>query len=164
MPVINAATPARVVLAATAWGEARGGGLSGMTDVLSVVMNRAARGWAASPAGVCLARLQFSCLNPGSSSAAEIAAVALTEPSFALALGLADRALAGRLGDMTGGADSYFATSIAAPYWAHPPAVHTVTRWLHSFWRVRPAGTPAPAAMSADELNAAELLALGISP
>ena len=150
-------TSPRMVLAGTVYGEARGGGASGMADVASVVMNRRSGGWDHSTVvGVCLAPLQFSCWNGNDPNRAEILAAPVRDPeTWAGALAVADAALAGAP-DHTLGADSYFAVSIRPPYWAKAPAVHTVTRWEHSFWCTRP-GRPqatvsahAAAAVAAD--------------
>lgn len=143
MPLIDSTTPDRVVLAAVLWGEARGGGPAAMGDVACVVLNRLAAGWQDTVAKVCLAPWQFSALNPGQPPRAWVTAIPMADRGFVSALQVADDALAGKLIDRTGGADSYFAVSIRAPYWAKPPARHTYTIWLHSFWQVRPTPTHA---------------------
>lgn len=171
----------RAVLAGTVWGEARGGGRAAMEDVASVVLNRVRHPtwWGHDVLSVCLDPWQFSCWNgrlpgqPLDPNFPKTIAATPADPSFALALAVADDALAGRLVDHTLGADSYFAIGITPPDWT-ARATHTVDRWQHSFWRVmRPApgsdatdpvhGTPdAPTvrARTADDLNAAELASL----
>ena len=161
VPVLDANTPDRIALAAVVLGEARGGGRQAMENVASVVMNRFRDGWQPSIASVCMAPWQFSCLNCGDVNRNKLLHMSETDPAFGVALGIADRAIAGEIIDATHGADSYFATSIRPPYWAKAPAYHTVTLWRHSFWRVHPvAPRSAPTAsadLTADELNQAEL-------
>jgi spore germination cell wall hydrolase CwlJ-like protein len=153
------------VLAGTVYGEARSLGIPGMTDVACVVMTRVREARWGGVVGVCLAREQFSSWNEEDPNRRLILAASLDDPfNWSDALGAARSVLAGGICDRTQGADSYFATSIAAPYWAKWPAHHTVTLGPHSFWIVRP-GHPAPcisvhSALSADDLNAAELTRL----
>ena len=109
----------RQVLAGTAWGEARGLGRTGMQGVINVVQNRVAmQDWMGKTLlEVCLKPYQFSCWNSNDPNRAKILAVTSADPDFAVALGLADRAIAGTLPDLTYGADNYYDTSIGAPKW-----------------------------------------------
>lgn len=118
--------PADQVLARTAWGENRSGGLCGMQSVINAVMNRATHPgwWGSSALTVCLMRNQFDCWGVGDPNRARLLAVTPADPQFATALTLARQALsAGGLADLTEGADSYYAASMpSAPYWVagHP--------------------------------------------
>jgi hypothetical protein len=160
-----------------------------MRDVAAVVLNRVHHPiwWGDDVLSVCHAPWQFSCWNAGQDyNHRAMLAVDETNALFVLALQVADEALAGKLVDMTGGADSYFAVTIEPPAWAHPPSIHTTTRWLHSFWRttllrartappgpgtgpanasahgagLKADGDPPPDSL-ADALNEAELARLG---
>ncbi|MBE7619281.1 cell wall hydrolase [Komagataeibacter sp. FXV2] len=108
--------------ARTAWGEARGDGLPGMQAVLNVIGNRAASPgwWGRSIASVCLCPWQFSCWNEDDPNASKCDDVTQTDPQFRVACALAAQLVAGRLADITGGADSYFAHDSMKPYWASP--------------------------------------------
>ena len=133
------------VLAGTAWGEARGGGVAGMQSVCNVVMNRAnhPRWWGRDPLSVCLDPWQFSCWNETDPNRTKIMALnpASPDPDFATALGLAKQALAGGLHDITGGADSYYDAEMRTPPdWAGR-AVFCATIAGQMFYRVE---LPAP--------------------
>jgi spore germination cell wall hydrolase CwlJ-like protein len=136
----------RLVLAGTAYGEARGCGQSCMQDVVQAVLNRVTGGWpGGSIVGVCLAPKQFSCWNASDPNRVQILAAAKAyTPLWQSALALADIAIAGSNPDRLLGADSYFAKSMQrSPYWAAAPAVWRFSDSCHSFWRVHP-GPPAP--------------------
>ena len=153
----------RLVLAGTAYGECRGGGRTGMENVLSVVINRWRAGWAATPLAVCLATRQFSCWDDAN-RAAIVAASMRDQQSWDIALSVAASALEGTLPVRTGDADSYYALSMARPpYWARRPALHVCSDRWHSFWRVHPrpaADAPTTDAPAADALNDAEYHAI----
>lgn len=157
-------TSDRLVLAGTAYGEARGCGPSGMQDVLQTVLNRTADGWPGGTlAGICLAPYQFSCWNVTDPNRTEIqAAASAYTPLWQQALALADEAIAGNGPNRILGADSYFARTMkTTPYWARSPAVWRYTDSCHNFWRVHPA-VSAPvvsvhSSLTADDLNALEL-------
>jgi N-acetylmuramoyl-L-alanine amidase len=115
-------------LARTVWGEARGEGEAGMTAVAAVIRNRidlsAAHGgrywWGSDWIGVCRAKSQFSCWNPGDPNRAKLLAVDERDPAFRIAKQVAADAIAGRIADPTFGATSYKVTSLAWPYgWGH---------------------------------------------
>lgn len=154
-------TSPRLVLAGTAYGECRGGGRTGMENVLSVVMRRWRDGWERTPLAVCLAPRQFSCWGDCNRSAI-LSASMRDQASWDLALAVADAALAGTLPNRTGDADSYFALSMAKPaYWARSPARHVFSDNWHSFWRV----SRVPAIDDAtDRLNQAQLAAHAMEP
>lgn len=159
------------VVAGTAWGEARGGGVRGMQSVCNVIMNRAnhPRWWGHTPIEVCLDPWQFSCWNESDPNREKILTVAATDMEYAVALGLARQAIGGRLPDITLGADSYYDLAMKTPpAWA-ARAVHTVDVAGQAFYRVElaaPSGQPeAPNfhVMTADELNAWEMMQLAAS-
>jgi N-acetylmuramoyl-L-alanine amidase len=136
-------TDPQQVLARTIWGENRGGGWSGMQSVANVVMNRARRGgwWGATPLAVCLHPWQFSTWNALTAHQAQdanfLATVAAgpASPRFQDATTLAALALAGKLPDITGGADSYYAISLdTPPAWA-ATATHTADIAGQRFYR-----------------------------
>jgi spore germination cell wall hydrolase CwlJ-like protein len=104
------------VLALTIDGEAEGAGREGMAAVASVVLNRARLGgwWGNDIVSVCLCPYQFSCWLPGPDRD-RIEALSGNDPHFQVALGVAYDAVTGRLTDATGGADSYYADSMAEP-------------------------------------------------
>ena len=108
--------------ARTAWGEARDQGELGMQAVINVIMKRVALGWGGKKTveSVCLAPKQFSCWLPGDPNLPKLQSVDDTDPQFALALDLADKAINSYLPDITNGADSYYSRKIMAapPYWA----------------------------------------------
>lgn len=152
-------TSPRLVLAGTAYGECSGGGRVGMENVTSIVMARWRRGWGRTPVEVCLAPEQFSCWTDSNRQRIETAAVD-DAASWAIALDVADTALAGTLPIRTCGADSYYALSMRQPaYWAKPPARHVYSDRWHTFWAVHQSRGVFPniSADTADDLNAAEL-------
>lgn len=108
------------VLARTIWGEARGGGVPGMTAVAAVVLNRVADPgwWGDDILSVCAAREQFSCWNEDDPNRAKALAVTDADPQFAEALSIAAMAVDGTLIDPTHGADSYYALGTTVPAWA----------------------------------------------
>lgn len=115
------------ILARTAYGENRGGGVEGMQSVLNVIMNRAAHaGWFGStPREVCLKPLQFDCWMPSDPNFHLITTINDSLPVFASAMALAQSALDGMLEDITNGATYYFAdTMLQWPHWAqgHSPS------------------------------------------
>ena len=149
----------RLVLAGNAYGECSGGGRPGMENVTAVVMTRFRQGWEDTPLAVCLAPAQFSCW--ADCNRHRIEAAASRDPAgWAVALGIADAALAGTLVNRTCGADSYYALSMPRPaYWARAPAQHVYSDRWHAFWSVRSVHGVAPnvSVQTADSLNAAEL-------
>jgi hypothetical protein len=114
------------VLAMTAYGENRGGGVVGMTSVLNVIMNRANHPswWGNSPRDCCLKPEQFDVWDQNDPNYQIILSVNSIDAVYAQALDLAGQALNGSLADITKGATYYFANSMEQkPYWAkgHTP-------------------------------------------
>lgn len=108
------------VAAATAWMEDRSGAAAGMQAVLNVVVNRAdnPRWWGRSILQVCLKPMQFSSWNAGSTQLSALReAMDRNDHLWATAIGLAEKAIAGGLADLTFNADSYYASSDP-----HPPS------------------------------------------
>lgn len=129
------------VLARTLWGEARGEGERGMTAVACVVVNRARiaaeRGgfwWGRDIVEVCQKPQQFSCWNRADPNFKIIQTVDEADLYFATAVRIARRAVAGVLGDVTGGATHYHANSIT-PYWAKEKRPVTVIG-RHLFYKL----------------------------
>lgn len=150
------------VVAGTAWGENRSGGVAGMQSVCNVIMNRAnhPRWWGKTPLSVCLEPEQFSCWNSDDPNRAKIMAVPPTDTDFAVALGLARQAIAGTLRDITAGADSYYDVSMAKqPSWAARAAFCTVVAG-QAFYRVE---LPAPGAVVSTHPFAANVRAKSIA-
>ncbi|OEJ64646.1 cell wall hydrolase [Magnetovibrio blakemorei] len=112
---------AQLVLARTAYGEARGEGYAGMQAVANVVMRRATLGgwWGDSVISVCMKKAQFTAWNQNDPNAALIRT---KEPNkgdalFDLAYEIAGLAIAGDLPDVTGGATHYYNPRIVTPTW-----------------------------------------------
>lgn len=126
-------------LADTLWMEARSDGKDGMQAVASVILTRARnpRWWGGDIRSVCLKPYQFSSWNEGSTQLPLVAkAKADGDEAYALALNVATLAVQGILPDTTGGADSYYALSMAEPpVWA-TPARFTVQIGRQRFFRV----------------------------
>jgi N-acetylmuramoyl-L-alanine amidase len=127
-------------LALTLDGEAEGCGVSGMTAVACVVLNRVkhAGWWGSTIASVCLAPYQFSCWLPGPDRT-RIEALPANNAWLMIATSIAARAVAGQLADITNGADSYYARSMhTPPAWA-AKAVLTYEDGWHRFYRTETA-------------------------
>nr|BDD44515.1 hypothetical protein 14 [Moraxellaceae bacterium] len=127
---------ARLVLAQTIYGEARGEGRRGMEAVAAVVMNRAAIGgwWGDSVIAVCKAPWQFSAWNENDPNAALIRGLkpGQGDSLFDLAYEIAGDAIAGRLDDPTGGATHYYNPHVVTPSWV-TAFNETVTIGNHRF-------------------------------
>lgn len=113
---------ARLVLARTIYGEARGEGFRGMQAVAAVVMNRAAIGgwWGDSVISVCKAKWQFSAWNENDPNAALIRDKVPGDGDgvFDLAYEIAGAALRGDLVDVTDGATHYYNPHVVTPSWS----------------------------------------------
>ena len=180
---MQTALPASVdIMARTLWGEGRGTGAPGMSHIASVIINRAnhPRWWGNGVIGVCQAPWQFSCWNKSDPNHDKIIAVTEADGWFAIAVAIANKAIAGMLPDATGGADSYYALSMATPpAWSRRGKETFRDAW-HAFYRIElplpgtdapvahnasinsqtvafAPSVAAPAEQSADDLNAAEL-------
>ncbi|SHH62836.1 cell wall hydrolase [Massilia sp. CF038] len=122
-----AATPAppvssaQITLARTLWGEARGEGRAGMEAVANVVLNRVRRQtwWGRTPSQVCCKPNQFSCWNSTDPNREKMLRADASDPAYALALVVAQAALANALADNTAGATHYHAGTLhPLPKWA----------------------------------------------
>lgn len=139
--------PARLVVALTVWGEARGESSDGRTAVAWVIKTRSARRrqtWQA----VCLQQWQFSCWWEESANRRSVYARAYAlvtgatpEPGDATWLetaALVHRVILGTQPDPTGGADHYLTTALyqspACPRWARHMTVGAVIG-RHTFLR-----------------------------
>lgn len=114
------------VIAHTAYGENRGGGIPGMQSVINVIFNRANKGgwWGNTAREVCLKPYQFSCWIPGSSD--YIATINADDFQLNDALDLAQEAIEGNLIDITKNSCYYISESMKQlPHWCigHTPAV-----------------------------------------
>jgi len=133
----------REVLARTLWGEARGEGRIGMHAVANVIINRFRKpGWWSRDRGdnipddtiaaVCLDPHQFSCWNRNDPNRNKLLAVDDSDPSYRVAVELADMAIQGVLEDIVKGATSYHTKAIK-PYWAK--AEKPIAEWgQHLFY------------------------------
>jgi spore germination cell wall hydrolase CwlJ-like protein len=121
------------LLARTIFGEARGETIEGRIAVANVVMNRVTDPrWPDTVRGVVLQPKQFSTWNENDHNRDLILAVTDENPVFRECLEIAQAAVDGRLDDMTGGANHYFADWIDLPSWARRMA-STVTIGAHRF-------------------------------
>lgn len=127
-------------LARTVWGESRSEGIAGMQAVASVIINRAADPcwWGEDVASCCTHPYQFSCWLADDPNREKLLAVTDADPQFREALAIAADAIAGRLVDQTGGADSYYAAGTPTPRWA-VGLTPTAVIGQHRFYRTRPA-------------------------
>lgn len=92
-----------------------------MQSVANVIMNRAANPcwWGNDVRSVCLKYMQFDCWMPTDPNYKTILDVTIDDPIYAIALDIAEKALAGTLEDLTGGATYYFAKTMPKwPKWA----------------------------------------------
>jgi hypothetical protein len=112
-----AANKAEEIVAATLIGEAGGEGDEGMQAIMNVIMNRATNDFTHASA-VCLKKSQFSMWNGKQSSTDNVVASAKSHSKWNKAVELVKKAEAGKLEDITGGADFYFNPKKAMPEWA----------------------------------------------
>jgi len=110
-----------------------------MSAVCSVVLNRASRPrwWGRDIPGVCRAPYQFSCWLASDPNRVKLLAVTTADLSFAVAVAVARLAVAAGLTDITGGADSYYASGSPVPVWAKS-IEPTAVIGGHRFYRVVP--------------------------
>ncbi len=118
-----------------------------MQAVASVILNRVWRGgwWGNTITTVCQKPWQFSCWNSSTdpnSNHQRMLNVTMKDADFVVAWNIAGLALDGILPDPTGGADSYYATSIDPPLWVTgneaegiPPATFTVEIGGQKYYR-----------------------------
>lgn len=102
------------ILGLTAVGESDALGADGMQQTINIVMNRvkANINWmgGAYARSVCLQKRQFNCWDQGTGDRQRIIDIGIRHPTYGpylVALGLAERALAGNLPDLTNGSVSY---------------------------------------------------------
>lgn len=104
------------VMARTMWGEARNEGFDGMQAVANVIMNRykaaqkssaKARQFGSTIEEICKKPYQFSVWNKGDPNLKKMQAVDGSDRNFQQAISIADRALRGKMPDITNGADHY---------------------------------------------------------
>lgn len=120
------------IVAKTIWGEARSEGYRGMQAVANVIRNRYLKSqmrvgrvvwWGTSYISICQKKsgntYQFSCWSASDPNRAKMDAQKPgSSPEFDTALQIARLMIKGQLADITNGADHYYATWIAKPYWA----------------------------------------------
>jgi spore germination cell wall hydrolase CwlJ-like protein len=132
------------VFARTICGEASGEGRAGMVAVAAVVLNRVRIAeehggrcwWGVDVPGVCRARGQFGCWNPGDPDRAKLLSVDESDPEFRMALAVARDGIAGRIDDPTFGATSYKIASLPWPAGWGRPRLPLVTIGKHAFYRL----------------------------
>lgn len=134
----------RDILARTLWGEARGEGLDGQIAVGWTIRNRVFDGnprswWGEGYAGVCQAQYQFSCWNKNDPNFAYLSgAKAIPVRELVQAFKAADQVITGAVGDPTGGATHYYATTMPRPpIWANS-AKQTLELGHHMFFKAVP--------------------------
>jgi spore germination cell wall hydrolase CwlJ-like protein len=138
-PVVdNRLDPLRCV-AATLWGEARGEGPDGIAAVAWVIRNRVARPawWGKDWTSVCLAHAQFTCW--WDAQAPRLRVVDVSDTRFGQCLTIAAEVMGGGGADPTGGADHYYADTIAPPAWARDRTPVAVIGH-HRFFKLGPDG------------------------
>lgn len=123
------------VMAKTIYGEASSETFTGKLAVAYVIMNRVKKGkWGKDAASVCWAPLQFSCWNKNDPGPLRIAKTTFDNPAFRECLAAAICAYDTVLPDPTEGADHYYATTIAEPFWAKSMKL-TVKIGVHKFFK-----------------------------
>ena len=121
------------VVARTVWGEARGEGRKGMQAVAEVILNRCRDPrWPDAPADVAQQPRQFSTWNEGDPNRAKILFLGLDDPGLRLAYRAVLDALEG--GQITFGANHYFAARMTPPAWSLH-MVETTQIGRHRFFR-----------------------------
>lgn len=113
---------ARLVMARTIYGEARGEGWNGMVAVAYVILNRADLGgwWGDSIISVAKKPWQFSAWNEGDPNRAKIENMKPGDNRiFDTAYEIAGLVISGTVPDPTGGATSYHTLAVT-PAWADP--------------------------------------------
>lgn len=132
------------VVATTIWQEAKGEGRSGMQAVLNVIMNRA-KGNFTNVVGIVLKPKQFSVWNGVTDPQETAMAIAkrCREQTlegcemFPTALTLVEKAMKGKLEDITGGATFYFNPKKVTPSWTKK-LVKTKRIGNHDFYKIKP--------------------------
>lgn len=126
----------RDVLTRTLFGEAGNETEAGQIAVIHAIRNRLLRGppwrFGGTPAEVCQKPWQFSCWNANDPMRARLIALKVDGPDYLRLSAVVDRAWA--MADTVGKADHYYASYIAKPAWAMPPAYVTVRHGVHAFY------------------------------
>ena len=126
----------RDVLTRTLYGEAANETEAGQIAVIHVMRNRLLRGPASrfggTPAEVCQKPWQFSCWNPNDPQRARLLSLDPASATYQRLAAVVDKAWA--MQDSVAKADHYFASYIATPSWAAPPAHETVRHGVHQFY------------------------------
>lgn len=131
-------TREEVILAQTAWGEARGEGQAGIQAVMNCIVNRSKKPkwWGKTISEVCQKPFQFSCWNvndPNSHLLAQLDPA--KDKIYKLCLEMAKRACSGALVDLTNGATHYHEKHMRpAPAWVSS-LKYTCTIGNHSFYK-----------------------------
>ncbi len=110
------------ILAATIWGEDRGGGADGMEPIAGVIMNRVDEPgwWGKDVVGICLAHGQFDGWNWSDPNFRPMLTVDEIDKAYAVALTIAQMALRGDPINRANGATHYYAKSMPKPpSWAY---------------------------------------------
>lgn len=137
LPAFAPLTPAdRDTLIRTLYGEAGNETEAGKIAVVHVIRNRLLRGPASrfggTPAGVCQKPWQFSCWNANDPMRARLLALRPDSDAYKALGVVVDKAW--QMPDSVGGADHYYASYVAKPAWAAPPARVTVRHGVHAFY------------------------------
>jgi N-acetylmuramoyl-L-alanine amidase len=127
-------TPQDIAFAARcAWGENRGGGLLGMQSVINTLQNRGKRRGTDLYTEATRPEQYDALTTPGDPNLTKYPPN--SDPQWQMALSLAAQAAAGTLADITEGAISYYALTMATPpYWA-ASMQYTVTIAGQKFYR-----------------------------
>lgn len=107
------------ILARTLWGEARNQGITGMTAIACVVLNRVNSGitwWGTNVRDACLKPFQFSCWLKSDPNRALLIGVTEDDYQFAKAIDISANAMLGGFPDITNAATSYYVKTMP-----HPP-------------------------------------------
>ncbi len=119
----------------TTYMEASGEGPAGMLAVAYVLVNRFAKGHAATLAAVCLQPFQFSCWNTADPNRTRIAELNDTDPTLSEAEHAVESAVNGTEPDPTHGAVNYYATSMRTPPTWASRMTFTVEIGKHRFYK-----------------------------
>ncbi len=126
----------RDTLIRTLYGEAANESEAGQIAVVHVIRNRLLRGparrFGGTPAGVCKQPWQFSCWNANDPQRPRLLALGTASPTYLRLGAVVDKAW--QMPDTVKGADHYYASYIAKPAWAVPPAHETVRHGVHKFY------------------------------
>lgn len=126
----------RDILTRTLFGEAGNETDAGQIAVIHSIRNRLLRGparrFGGTPAEVCQKPWQYSCWNANDPMLPRMQRLRPDSPTYQRLAELVDRAW--EMPDTIDGADHYYASYIAKPRWAEPPARMTAKRGVHMFF------------------------------